>query len=644
MKTYLKAIWIALCALFTTLSVCAGIFIIATPAHAAYTTTCVGNTFCSNAGQVGQAARSMWVDPSGLVYTSSNWNENIGSVVMYKDGKQAGSLMAHGGGSGSAIACSSVYCLVPCQFNSHQPDPTKQNGCVQMVQRAAPNTVTFIYGVSLNTTERYKDVICGLAQWGQFWAATDCGGRVMVYNNANVLQNSFAVASPGALAFDRNGNLWVAQGNVVRLYQRTTGTVLSTITLGANSNVTALYYDPTTQRLWVADSGPDAQIKIYGNTGILVATFGILNGYRDTTSGTPGQTGPARFAKVDAIGRDGSGNTYVLNKPYGQNFDLGRDAGTDLQVFNSAGKLIWRVESYNFEGVGAPDSTGSLFYTGTGILSANGYVANTVDPFTYPNDPRLVTDTTKYAGRGLGAGWEFDVNGQVGLAALDQNPDTAFMYHFAPGSYIAIPDGTPFNPPGSRIRCGFWLASNGDALACYDRPSGYIYHYHFAGFDSNGKPSWSAPTQYAIPVTMTGILARVLYLPDSGTMVLADRVTGSTDWTGIGSRVEVYHNWSTNRTSPLVINLNTALNPKTMAAAGNYLFVGYVHTVPNIDVFDLTTGALVATLTTSDPNIYIGNDVDSMYGLRATKLADGTYVITKDNYNGNSVIVYRWTP
>jgi hypothetical protein len=70
-----------------------------------------------------------------------------------------------------------------------------------------------------------------------------------------------------------------------------------------------------------------------------------------------------------------------------------------------------------------------------------------------------------------------------------------------------------------------------------------------------------------------------------------------------------------------------------------------VHTVPNIDVFNLNTGQLVTTLTNSNPaNVDVGNDVDSMYGLRVYLRAAGEYVITKDNYNGSSIVVYRWTP
>jgi hypothetical protein len=129
-------------------------------------------------------------------------------------------------------------------------------------------------------------------------------------------------------------------------------------------------------------------------------------------------------------------------------------------------------------------------------------------------------------------------------------------------------------------------------------------------------------------------------------MILGQRITGSTDWTGIGTRVEVYHGWlAGNTTNPNPVITLTSANPKSLTAAGNYLFVGYVHTVPNIDAFNLATGTLDNTFINSNPsNVYVGNDVDSMYGLRSYRRSTGEYVVTKDNYNGSSIVVYRWTP
>jgi hypothetical protein len=172
-----------------------------------------------------------------------------------------------------------------------------------------------------------------------------------------------------------------------------------------------------------------------------------------------------------------------------------------------------------------------------------------------------------------------------------------------------------------------------------------IWHYPLTGFDASGKPNWGAGISTPIPRTITP-LTRIIYLPASDTMILAQGIVGSTDWTSIGSRVEVYHGWlAGNTTTPNpVINI-VAANAKSITAAGNYLFVGYVHTVPNIDAFNLTTGTLDTTLLNSSPNtVYLGNDVDSMYGLRSYLRSTGEYVVTKDNYNGSGIVVYRWKP
>lgn len=196
----------------------------------------------------------------------------------------------------------------------------------------------------------------------------------------------------------------------------------------------------------------------------------------------------------------------------------------------------------------------------------------------------------------------------------------------------------------AKVRNGFCLDSKGGIWAGLDKTN-VISHYPLTGFDASGKPVWGAAVTMPIPRTISQ-LTRIIYLADSDTMILTQGPSGSTDWTAVGSRVEVYHGWlAGNRSTPNpVINI-TGANAKSIAAAGNYLFVGYVHTVPNIDAFNLTTGQLDITFTNSNPNkVDVGNDVDSMYGLRAYRRSTGEYEVTKDNYNDSSIVVYRWTP
>jgi hypothetical protein len=293
-----------------------------------------------------------------------------------------------------------------------------------------------------------------------------------------------------------------------------------------------------------------------------------------------------------------------------------------------------------------------LFYGGTNIYSGSAggtFVANTVDPFTYPSDPRInMNDHSRDEHFGQLA----TVGANRILVASGQNPDIFYFFHFnAANGYIAIPDATlpgPAFKTTAAVRDGFNIDSKGGVWAGLDK-TGFIYHYPLTGFDASGKPTWGPGTPIRIPASIQP-LTRIVYLADSDTMILGQGVVGSTDWTSIGTRIEVYHGWSAgNTTSPNpVINLTHA-GAKSIDAAGRYLFVGYWfgsgQALPNIDAFNLATGNLDATLVnTNSRAVDASSAIDAMYGIRAYLRSTGEYVVTKNNVKGSSITVYRWTP
>ncbi|MDS0791282.1 SMP-30/gluconolactonase/LRE family protein [Burkholderia pseudomultivorans] len=621
---------------------------LAAASHAQYTTDWLANTFGTLAAHVGNGARSMWVAPEGVIYTSSRWDENAGGVAIYQNGQTLGTIGIHDEFQGGAITGNATSIFVALGYNR-----TFGSGSVGRYNRGT-NTRDLRIPVSTWTGIQYADVITGLATGGNLLYASDFyGNRVRVYTTDGVWQRDIGVQGPGALALDAAGNLWVARmsAGVVVQYS-STGTQMNTIQMAAGARPASLYFDAAAGQLLVGDEGPDMNIKVYGLLGLplQVGTFGVQGGYLDTTSGIKGQVGDKRFTRVVGIGKDSAGNLYVLNNAWGGGWDLGRNGSTDIHAYSPTGTLQWKLQALNFEAAAAPDpaTDGAFFYSGNNVYtgSAGGtFVANTVDPFTYPKDPRL--DMNDYQ-RGQHFGQLVTVGGNRILVASGQNPGNFNFYHFNPASgYIAIPDGSipgkPFNT-NLQVTAGFAIDGNGDVWAGLDRTNN-ISHYPMTGFDANGKPSWGAPTQIPIPRTVLP-LTRIIYQSDSDTMILAQGISGSWDWTAMNGHIEVYHGWKGGNTSAPnpVINLTSA-NPKSIAAAGHYLFVGYVHTVPNVDVFDLNTGNLVTTLTNSNtPAMDVGNDVDSMYGIRAYLRSAGEYVITKDNYNGTSLVVYRWHP
>ncbi len=616
--------------------------------EAQYSTGWVANTHGTATTRVGNVARSMWVAPEGVIYTASMWDENEGGIAIYQNGQNIGSIGAHAEFQGGAITGNSTSLFAALQFNA-----TYGSGKVGRYDRTS-RTRDLLITVSATTTERLADVVTGLATSGSLLYASDFpGNRVRAFTTAGVWLRDISVAGPGALAVDAGGNIWVAQQSMGAVVQFSpTGELLNTIQLPAKAQPSSLYFDSSSGQLWIGDEGPDMNIKIYEVSGAPygVGTFGVQGGFLNTVTGIKGQVGDRRFTRVTGIGRDSARNLYVLNNPWGGSWDLGRNGGTDIHAYDGTGVLRWQFQSVNFEGNAAPDpaTDGAIFYGGTNIYSGTAggtFVANTIDPITYPSDPRINLADHE---RGEQFAQIASVGGHRILVASSQNPDTFYFFHFnAASGYIAIPDstlpGTSFGTM-AKVRNGFSLDSKGGIWAGLDKTN-VISHYPLTGFDASGKPVWGAAITMPIPRTISQ-LTRIIYLPDSDTMILTQGVSGSTDWTAVGSRVEVYHGWLTgNRSTPNpVINITSA-NAKSIAAAGNYLFVGYVHTVPNIDAFNLTTGQLDTTLVNSNPNtVDVGNDVDSMYGLRAYRRSTGEYEVTKDNYNDSSIVVYRWTP
>jgi hypothetical protein len=621
---------------------------IAPKCYGQYTTDWVANTFGTDATRVGNVARSMWVAPEGVVYTASMWDENAGSIAIYQNGQTVGFIGGHADSQGGAIAGNSTSIFTPLQFTT-----TFGSGKVGRYNRIS-KTRDLIISVSATTTERRADVITGLATAGALLYASDLpGNRVRIFTSDGIWQKDISVSSPGALAVDGSGNIWVAQMNAGTVLEFSpAGVPLNTISLGSSARPSAVYFDATCSQLMVGDQGPDMNIKIYNITGtpFLADTFGVQGGYLDTTTGIKGQVGAKRFTRVTGIGKDTLGNLYVLNNPWGGSWDLGRNGGTDIHSYDSLGKLQWTLQSLNFEAVADPDSgtNGAYMYSAMNIYTGSGragFIANTVDPITYPSDPRIAIDVP---GRGEPFGQLATVGSNRILVAAGQNSDGFDFFYFNPASgYIAIPYGTLPGPAfntTARIRYGFCLDSKGDIWAGLDKTNA-IWHYPLIGFDSNGKPTWGPATSTPTPSGSSAI-TRIIYLSESDTMILGRGIIGSIDWTSIGTTVEVYRGWRAgNTTTPNQVITVSSPNPKSIAAAGNYLFVGYVHTVPNIDAFNLTTGTLDTTFINSNPNnVYVGNDVDSMYGIRAYRKSSGEYIVTKDNYNGTSIIVYRWTP
>ncbi len=601
--------------------------------RAQYTTTWIANTFGDNPSHVGNCARSMWVSPGGIVYTASGWDENGRNIGIYQNGITLGSMGGTKDSQGSAIGGDSNYV--------YTAQETPNSGKIGRYKRAT-RVRDLLFQASTSTVA--GDLIKGIVVFNnELYVSDSAGGRIAVFTSGGTLLRQWAVTAPGALALDSTGFLWVAQMGAATLRRfDTLGTASTVIQMDPSSRPSALFYDNAAAQLMVGDQGPDMNIKIYGNltgTASLAGTFGVLGGYLNTTSGIRGQTGDKRFTRVVGIGKDASGKLYVLNNPWGGTWDLGRNGATDIHCYSNTGTLLWTLQALNFEGNAAADpGTDAVdFYSGNNIYSYNGtdggvYKANTVDPYRYPWDARIQMSDHS---RGEHFGHLSYVNGHRILVANNQNADIFYTYYFNPSTdgYIAIPGDTI-----SKVRNGFDIDSLGDLWISQDKTLA-IQHYPLTGFAASGKPIWGPVVSTPVPASIRP-LNRLVYLPSSDRMILAG---GSVDWTLIGDTIQVYNGWNAGNRTPNVTITITRARAKSMAAAGDYVFVGY-YAIPNIDVFDLSTGALVLTMTSSNSNVYVGNDVDSQYGIKAFRKSNGEYLVTKDDYNGSKIVIHRWTP
>jgi hypothetical protein len=467
--------------------------VIAPACWAQYTTDWLANTYGTDATHVGNTARSMWVAPEGVIYTASFWDEDEGGVAIYQNGTSLGSIGLHNDFQGGAITGNATSIFAALQGGT--PYGSAAVGRYNRITK----TRDLVIDVSVWNAVSKADVITGLATAGSLLYASDFfDNRVRVFTTDGVLQRDITVSSPGALALDSAGNIWVAQKSAGTIVEFTpAGAPLNTIQMPAGSQPSALYYDASSGQLMVGDEGPDMNIKLYNISGTptLTGTFGIQGGYLDATQGIKGQVGDKRFTRIVGIGKDSAGNLYVLNNPWGGSWDMGRNGGTDIHSYNSAGNLQWKLQSLNFEGVAAPDpaTDGANFYSGTNIYTGTAggtFVANTVDPFDYPSDPRLNMQDTE---RDEHFGQLVTVGGNRILVASGQNPAAFYFFHFnAANGYIAIPDatlpGAVFNTTLA-VTGGFCIDSKGDVWAGLDRTN-HIYHYPLTGFDGEGKPTW----------------------------------------------------------------------------------------------------------------------------------------------------------
>jgi hypothetical protein len=426
--------------------------------------------------------------------------------------------------------------------------------------------------------------VAGLAYANsKLYASDPINNRILIYSPTDLsLTGSFAITSPGPIAADSSGNLWIIQsGNSVVHYSSTGTNLNNTITSTSVAVPVSVSYDATgSGRLLVTDNGPDQQVKIFttltGTNPTVSSTFGTKSGFNASPAGV---VTDLKFEGLAGAGADSSGNIYVGCNEF-NNYGNMLPGGAELKSFPAGGSMAtWKLYGLQFENIADFDP-----YTGgADIQSTDGhYTMNYAQPAgqqwtyygfslnptltgSYSQDARLNVAPTSVMLR--------QVNGTKIQYEVDQGDGAVYIYRFSgeraiPSGIIArnnlvgqfvdyptsIPAWPPNQPAGAWIWCdananglmdatgsyteytntgtndpdswGSWVDHDGDVWVAYTGISG-IRRFIFQGLDSHGNPLYSRTATgtvtpsllYNTPAPFTDI-ERMQYDSESDTMYL----------------------------------------------------------------------------------------------------------------------------
>ena len=700
-----------------------------------YTTSWIGNTFGFGDGKWVQLdLQAMAVGQDGTVYTNAPWDESGSEIGAYKGGNKVGYAgQTHGWGNtgGDAIAVNSTYLYAGVSIGNeggklvgsgYPANGSTWFGITRRTIANITNGAPFQSGVgNLNNPTANSFLVVNVVPTGTdaairglaatstaLYVANTYANQIQVFDaNTMAPVSAWSVPSPGRIAIDTDGSLWVIQslqsgsGRTIAHYSATGTALPGTVTLPNGAVPVDLTIAPSGQ-LVIADGGPSQQILVYSKTasGVATSATGIAT-QGGIFAGTAGAPGDWRFNGMTGIGFDGSGNLYVAQNSAGPR-DFGSSdtgQGAVLESYNWGSKALnWRVHGLLFvDGAAIDPASPNDVFSGSKHFSLNyaaapgqewGYKGFTLNRFRYPDDPAF------HLTRGVrGQPIVRRINGVRYLFTQDMYAHYLSVYRFnsATDGEVAIPSGllsqnpVPGNWPAGQPTYGEWMwrDSNGDGqlqsteIQSNSSTGNSVYNAYWwvddaanvwlatgnsgiremplQGIDSYGNPiyQYSAAKVFPMPQPFTRI-ARIVYVSSTDTMYISGYTSTApyvaANWKSIGGVLARYDNWSSGApTLQYVISLpygptqSPALIPVSLAAAGNYVFVAEGSTA-KLDVYDARTGQQVGVLS---PGVTVGSTsgwIDTYMSISAAVLPNGQYLVLAEEDARAKVLMYRWTP
>ncbi len=531
----------------------------------------------------------------------------------------------------------------------------------------------------------------GKVYTNSYWdeAGMNCGvyTQCQVNGNADKKTNSL-------LATDCTGKTWTVMNPYLRFMHGKfepvpTGELAPYILCSDGREIRSIV-DPTAIavdnqcRLMVADNGPDQNIKVFDISGegipVVVQTIGEQGG---ALSGpTPGLIAPLKFWGIRGIGTDSVGNLWIANCGYPSQVGGGTDLrhfdtnlNMDCQMLGLAFVQSMDVDPLNPTHIYSSGERFEIDYDApVGNLQAHWkYAAQTLDPFKYPDDPRILNSLESIFIR--------YIDGKKFMFLTNMYTEFVCVYRF--DGEIAVPcaffcadwDGQwdkyswqiDKRPTGSRW---MWRDNNGDGqvqaseFSSYDLGYPYIKgldidkggnisiagrvlnYFPANGLDSNGVPNYSESTHQTFSAPYTnggGDMTRMKYVDETDIMYFG---TGS-DYPYFTEIVR-FRNWKKGGRVPETLSIG---KPSiSFTADDKYIYLNaygvkglYTNTMAEIDVYD---AEMLTPLGYILPGPEVNNFsamLDLTYAIKASKLPNGDRVLVVEEDFYGKAIIYKFS-